>query len=77
MEIGQEATGMAMQDISTTHSYPRHKWNFEFLENVGLMFYLATCPLLTDNERIFKLCGPLRSLSYNDEDPNDTITFLI
>ena len=68
---------MAMQNISVTHSYPRHMWYLEFLENDGLMFYLARSPLLIDNERIFKLCGPLRTLSYNDEDPNDTITFFI
>ena len=47
------------------------------MEHDGLKFYLARGPLLTDNERLFKLCGPLRSLSYNDEDPNDSITFLI
>ena len=67
---------MAMQDISATHSYPRHRWYLEFVENDGLLFYLASGPLLTDNERTFKLCGPLRSLCYNDEDPNETVTFL-
>ena len=42
------------------------------------MFYLARGPLLTDNERLFKMCGPVKSLSYNDEDPNDiSITFFI
>ena len=76
-ETSHEAIGMAMQDISATHNYPRHMWYLEFLENDGLMFYLARAPLLTDNERIFKLYGPLRSLRYNDEGPNDTITFLI
>ena len=68
---------MAMHDISIAHSYPMHIWYIEFLENDGLMFYLARGPLLTKNERIFKLCGPLRSLSYNDEDPNENITFFI
>lgn len=76
-ETSQEAEGMAMQDISATHSYPRHRWYIEYLENEGLMFFLARGPLLTDNERLFKLCGPLRSLSYNDEDTNETITFFI
>ena len=76
-ETGQEAAGMAMQDISATHSYLRHRCYIELLENDGLMFYLARGPLLTHNERTFKLCGPLRSLSYNDEDPNDSITFFI
>ena len=41
------------------------------------MFSLARGPLQTDNERTLKLCGPLKSLRYNDEDPNEIVTFFI
>ena len=47
------------------------------MENDGLLFYLTRGLLLIDNEKTFKLCGPLRSLCYNDEDPIETVTFLI